>query len=810
MRKILFFVCLLFSVVGFSQNPTNYQYRTVRERLLAMMVDSSFHVPRYNGTPVGLRVGSSRNSGALGIDTIGHVSFFYSGNKWRNQGSFSFETRIIQGGIVTWDSLLIFSVSPATYYINGAYYTSSLTKLTLDAAHATLDRIDLIYLDSTGAHKETGTAAATPAEPNLPPNSIRLTAIQVPATATSPGGNVDTLIIYDENLEWVGSTTSVTADFDNTVSPFHFIKATSAGAITNLSTVKYTAVAPIDISDYDVLRFRIKLKATFANNTYLRIFFTSTGSNVHVPVELRDGLFGFNRLSLNYQEISIPIAALSFINTSVDGLYFQSSGTNGSGFYLDWIQLFSNITQPPVGNTPNLQQVTDVGSLTTNTIIAPSFRDASSFFSLSVVAGQGRISFSNGTATDHIRPQAASTGSNNRLPFTGNVADTLATLHDVRAGGGGGGGTPGGSDKQVQYNNAGAFGGSAGFETALTNIRTRITAQATTEVPLSIVLAGSQTANAFEVYSSAPALLTSITKDGYGWFPAGSSTANAQGIKIGTSGLFDLSNNLGYYGVSTGFNAFIGGSGLGLKSTTATIDIGQQSTFSTVNQIRMSTVAEGHVKFHSLGLTAPTIINATAGENTAATLRLAADEADDVTDTWDLTSTTAGNLTLTNNSNIRLTLASSGAANLGAYGAGTFTGTPARYLAVEADGDVIEATTSSLKPALNKAVTIEAPSASEAIDMWQTPVAITVTSLKAILRGTTPSVTYNIRFGTDITSATDVFTSNITCTSVTTGCSNSSGFNDATIPAGSFIWVITSAMSGTVNSISLTLNYTED
>ena len=105
---------------------------------------------------------------------------------------------------------------------------------------------------------------------------------------------------------------------------------------------------------------------------------------------------------------------------------------------------------------------------------------------------------------------------------------------------------------------------------------------------------------------------------------------------------------------------------------------------------------------------------------------------------------------------------------------------------------------------------LESPTSSEAVDMWQTPVAITVSSLKAILRGSTPSVTYNIKFGTDITSATSVFTSDITCTSITTGCSNSSGFNDATIPAGSFIWIVTTAASGTISSIGFTLNYTED
>lgn len=572
MKKLLIIIFIIISFDSFAQNPGNYTSINGFYRWRGGMHDSGLHVPRYNGTPVGRRVGVSPNSGAVAIDTIGHTSFFYSGDKWRNQGSFSFETRLIQGGIVTWDSLLIFSVSPATYYINGAFYTSSVTRLTLDAAHATLDRIDLIYLDSTGAHKETGTAAATPAEPNLPPNSIRLTAIQVPATSTVPGGGVDTLVIYDENVEWVGSSTSVTVDFANKVSPFHFINATSTGSITNLSTVKYTASTPIDITDYDVLRFRIKLKAVFNNNTYLRVFFTSTASNVHVPVELRDGLFGFSRFSLNYQEISIPIAALSFINTSVDGLYFQSSGNNSSGFYLDWIQLFANIDQAPPqqenhkfgegdvtaignrafnarnnnfsinnvneftigrtgitriyqnssasglyspnginhnyvtnafagfnvssganyfltlqdssktakkisyegnlhglfnartlvdksyvdsvvaagGSTPNLQQVTDVGSTTTNNIIVDnanfdaiggsSFRVKDDDGDVVAVLwyndlDYGELRLKAGTGTIFIFGQQNTSNNDLYTPKTGNANDTIATLHDVRAGG---------------------------------------------------------------------------------------------------------------------------------------------------------------------------------------------------------------------------------------------------------------------------------------------------------------------------------------------------------------------------------------
>jgi hypothetical protein len=114
------------------------------------------------------------------------------------------------------------------------------------------------------------------------------------------------------------------------------------------------------------------------------------------------------------------------------------------------------------------------------------------------------------------------------------------------------------------------------------------------------------------------------------------------------------------------------------------------------------------------------------------------------------------------------------------------------------------------KPSLNKGVFVASPTSADTIDVWQTPVAITITSLKAVLRGTSPSVTYNIAFGTNIQSPTAVFTADITCTSITTGCSNSSGFNDATIPAGSFIWVYTTAASGTIRSIAFTINYTED
>lgn len=344
MKKILLLLLVVVSFQAFGQNPTNYQYRTVRERLIAMMVDTALHLPRYNTTPSGLRVGSSQNSGAVAIDTINHTGFFYSGGKWRNFGSQSFETKLINGGIVTWDSLLIFGVSPAIYQINGAFYTSTETHLTLDPAHATLNRIDLIYLDSTGAHKLSGEESATPAEPNLPPNAIRLTAIQVDATVTSPS-RLDTLIIYDENVEWTGAATSVTTNFAGTSNVCHFVKTTDLGAVTSASYIQYTTTTPIKISKYTVLKFNLTLKAAFAANTQLQLSWRRAGVLKSTTINIASGNYGYLRTAGGCQNIVIPISAWSFLSDSIDQIRFQFTGSNASGCYIDWIQLQEGITQ---------------------------------------------------------------------------------------------------------------------------------------------------------------------------------------------------------------------------------------------------------------------------------------------------------------------------------------------------------------------------------------------------------------------------------------------------------------------------------
>ena len=114
-------------------------------------------------------------------------------------------------------------------------------------------------------------------------------------------------------------------------------------------------------------------------------------------------------------------------------------------------------------------------------------------------------------------------------------------------------------------------------------------------------------------------------------------------------------------------------------------------------------------------------------------------------------------------------------------------------------------------PELSKSITIELPDNAEDISMFFSNAAITVKEIRAVLIGaSTPSVTWTVRHGTD-RSATgaEVVTSGTTTTSVTTG-SDVTSFNDATIVADSFVWIETTAQSGTVTELHITIVYTRD
>ena len=97
---------------------------------------------------------------------------------------------IVAGGAVTVNAGLVLNVAAVAandYMIAGAVQANAYAggTVTLDAAHATLDRLDMVYIDNTGAvGKVTGTAAATPAPPEIGDTRLALAEVIVVALDT--------------------------------------------------------------------------------------------------------------------------------------------------------------------------------------------------------------------------------------------------------------------------------------------------------------------------------------------------------------------------------------------------------------------------------------------------------------------------------------------------------------------------------------------------------------------------------------------------------------------------------------------------
>lgn len=107
-----------------------------------------------------------------------------------------------------------------------------------------------------------------------------------------------------------------------------------------------------------------------------------------------------------------------------------------------------------------------------------------------------------------------------------------------------------------------------------------------------------------------------------------------------------------------------------------------------------------------------------------------------------------------------------------------------------------------------KTFTLQDPTATDDITIFRTDVDITVQEVIACSTGTTPSTTYQLKHDTDRSAVGNNLTTSAATTSTTTG--DVATLSDATIPANSWVWIETSAASGTDVYLSIDIRYTED
>jgi len=141
-------------------------------------------------------------------------------------------------------------------------------------------------------------------------------------------------------------------------------------------------------------------------------------------------------------------------------------------------------------------------------------------------------------------------------------------------------------------------------------------------------------------------------------------------------------------------------------------------------------------------------------------------------------------------------------------------------LALGAAGTVFESTGTAAAPKMGVnergvAITVEDPTASEDISIRRYDAAFTIKEMHAVVRGTSPSVTWTIRHqpaGTGngrADTGNEVVTGGTTTTSTTAG-DDVTSFNDATVAADSFLWLETTAKSGTVDELHITIRWEFD
>jgi hypothetical protein len=115
-------------------------------------------------------------------------------------------------------------------------------------------------------------------------------------------------------------------------------------------------------------------------------------------------------------------------------------------------------------------------------------------------------------------------------------------------------------------------------------------------------------------------------------------------------------------------------------------------------------------------------------------------------------------------------------------------------------------TISSIATTHTKTILIEQPTSSENISIFKTDVAITVKEVTTVSTGTTPSTTYQIKHSSDRSASGNNLTTSTSTTSKTTG--DFATLSNVNISANSWVWLVTTAASGTDVSLTVDIKYT--
>jgi hypothetical protein len=256
---------------------------------------------------------------------------------------------------------LIFEVFADAFPINDGSYGATPATVTLDAADATLDRIDLIVaiaptfpdtVGTVGFIKGTPASTALVVPPNYDPSTYYvIKPVTIRAAATVPEGAANTQI-YNEGTEWtVGLTANVV---QNTSDPSVGVNCLEAINWTGVDSMTFTAPAPLSTADLDLLTFDIKFKQLLIKKWFMITIIN--GTHRLASRIFRSGTNNFDSQNLSYQTIRLDKQFLNLNIQTFDAIEIKFQAIT-TGFYFDNFKLLkgsgSNITQPFIEDVPN-------------------------------------------------------------------------------------------------------------------------------------------------------------------------------------------------------------------------------------------------------------------------------------------------------------------------------------------------------------------------------------------------------------------------------------------------------------------------
>lgn len=236
-------------------------------------------------------------------------------------------------GSATWLTGLTFAVSDCVFVIDGVLYTSTAGEVTLSAADGSNPRIDVIAVNKNGTPEVvTGTAAATPAKPEVDADSqVEVTFVTIATGATTPSGVTNT-VIYAEDAEWTAAAVDATIDDDDTSDPHAGTKAVKFLVATSGKYITFTASAAVQPAAIDRFVFYIKnTKDNTARSSRLRFAWYNQATRVSNWINLYHGDYGYDGgVQSGYQLIQIPFGNFIPNGTAIDRLRIQVGASSGA------------------------------------------------------------------------------------------------------------------------------------------------------------------------------------------------------------------------------------------------------------------------------------------------------------------------------------------------------------------------------------------------------------------------------------------------------------------------------------------------